>query len=254
MIIKNEIPILEFDNDKAAVIMPNHEKLGIKLPEKAVFAFLESYVDGYAKEHNAKVISHFVNITKEYPIYVVEHQGEDICLVQAPMGAPAAVQILDWLFGYGVKKVISCGSCGVLVDIPENEFLVPDKALRDEGTSYHYVAPSRYMEVNELALAGIEKALKKHQLPYRRVLTWTTDAFYRETKELVSYRREEGCQVVEMECAALAACAKMRGAIWGQILFTADSLANVEEHDMRNMGMDAYEYALELCMDAVLEL
>ena len=57
-----------------------------------------------------------------------------------------------------------------------------------------------------------------------------------------------------MECAALAACAKMRGAIWGQILFTADSLANVEEHDMRNMGMDAYEYALELCMDAVLEL
>ena len=96
--------------------------------------------------------------------------------------------------------------------------------------------------------------MKKHQLPYRRVLTWTTDAFYRETKELVSYRREEGCQVVEMECAALAACAKMRGAIWGQILFTADSLANVEEHDMRNMGMDAYEYALELCMDAVLEL
>ena len=135
MIIKNEIPILEFDNDKAAVIMPNHEKLGIKLPEKAVFAFLESYVDRYAKERNAKVISHFVNITKEYPIYVVEHQGEDICLVQAPMGAPAAVQILDWLFGYGVKKVISCGSCGVLVDIPENEFLVPDKALRDEGTS-----------------------------------------------------------------------------------------------------------------------
>ena len=59
-------------------------------------------------------------------------------LCQAPVGAAAATQILDWLIGYGVREVISAGSCGALEKFPESTFLVPNKALRDEGTSYHY--------------------------------------------------------------------------------------------------------------------
>ena len=62
----------------------------------------------------------------------MEHQGEEICLAQAPVGSAAAAQFMDWLIGYGVKKIISAGSCGVLVDIEENAFLIPTKALRDE--------------------------------------------------------------------------------------------------------------------------
>ena len=60
--------------------------------------------------------------------------------------------------------------------------------------------------------------------------------------------------MVEMECAALAACAEMRGAVWGELLYTADSLANIEAYDERNWGGDSVEYALELCMDAVLKI
>ena len=60
--------------------------------------------------------------------------------------------------------------------------------------------------------------------------------------------------MVEMECAALAACAEMRGAVWGELLYTADSLANIEAYDERNWGRDSVEYALELCMDAVLKI
>ena len=59
---------------------------------------------------------------------------------------------------------------------------------------------------------------------------------------------------MEMECAALAACAAFRGAVWGMILYTADSLANVEQYDARNWGGNAYEYALTLCLDAVKRL
>ena len=57
-----------------------------------------------------------------------------------------------------------------------------------------------------------------------------------------------------MECAALAACAQLRGAIWGEILFTADTLADVDKYDERNWGDDSFEYALELCLDAVLNI
>ena len=96
--------------------------------------------------------------------------------------------------------------------------------------------------------------MKNHGLPYMEVVTWSTDGFFRETKEKVAYRKSEGCSVVEMECSALAACAKMRGAIWGELLFTADTLADAEHYDERNWGDDSPSYALELCIEAVLSI
>lgn len=68
------------------------------------------------------------------------------------------------------------------------------------------------------------------------------------------YRKSEGCAVVEMECSALAACAAFRKATWGMILYTADSLTNVEQYDERNWDGNAAEYGLALCLDAVLAL
>ena len=80
-------------------------------------------------------------------------------LCQAPVGAAAATQILDWLIGYGVREIISAGSCGALEKFAEGTFLIPEKALRDEGTSYHYAAPSRFMEINKRARKAIRKYL-----------------------------------------------------------------------------------------------
>ena len=91
-------------------------------------------------------------------------------------------------------------------------------------------------------------------MKYQEVITWSTDGFFRETKEKVAYRKSEGCAVVEMECSALSACADFRGATWGMILYTADSLADVDKYDERNWGGNAYEYALTLCLDAVFKL
>ena len=193
----------------------------------------------------------FVSATKVYPIYVLEHQGEEICLAQAPVGSAAAAQFMDWLIGYGVKKIISAGSCGALVDMEENAFLIPTKALRDEGASYHYVAPSRYMEVNRQALTAIETVLKGKEIPYREVMTWSTDGFYRETPDKVAYRIQEGCSVVEMECASLAAVAQLRRVVWGLLLFTADSLADLENYDQRDWGSQAFDKALGLSIEMV---
>ncbi len=253
-IIKNTIPILEYDNNVKAIIMPDHENLEVQFPKKAVFAFLGDCIDKYAKENQCKVIAEFISITKTYPVYLVNYQGEDICLCQAPLGSAAATQILDWLISYGVKKVISAGSCGALVDLPENVFLVPTKALRDEGASYHYLPPSRFVELKQDVLQVIESTLVEKGLPYIECITWSTDGFYRETEDMVRYRREEGCSVVEMECAALTACAKFRQIDFGQILFTADSLANISDYDERDWGRSSLEKALFLCMDIVRNL
>ncbi len=253
-ILKNEIPILEFDTERSAVINPTHEGLDIQLPKKCVFAFLGDYIDEYAGKTDTRVVSHFVSATKQYPIYITKYKGEEVVLCQAPVGAAPAAQILDWLIGYGVREIISSGSCGGLEKFPESTFLVPYKALRDEGASYHYAPPSRFMDISEKSRNAIEKTILEHQMKYQEVITWSTDGFYRETKEKVEYRKSEGCSVVEMECSALAACASFRGATWGMILYTADSLADVDKYDERNWGGNAYEYALILCLDAVLKL
>lgn len=253
-ILKNEIPILEFDTEKSAVIDPDHEGLDLKLPKKCVFAFLGEYIDVFARETDSRKVSEFVSATKYYPIYVTTYKGEEVTLCQAPVGAAPAAQILDWLIGYGVREIISAGSCGALEPFPESTFLVPFKALRDEGTSYHYAPPSRFVEISERARKAIGETILEHGMKYQEVITWSTDGFFRETREKVAYRKSEGCSVVEMECSALAACAALRGATWGMILYTADSLADVEEYDMRNWGGNAYEYALRLCLDAVVKL
>ena len=254
MIHKHEIPILEFDDNPQAVIMPTHEDLDLNLPSRCVYAFLGEEIERYANAIGAEKVGEFVSATKTYPVYVMTYNGEEICLAQAPVGSAAAAQFLDWLIGYGVKQILSTGTCGVLVDMPENVFLIPTRALRDEGASYHYVAPSRYIEVNRRALTAIETVLRQASIPYQEVMTWSTDGFYRETPDKVAYRIEEGCRVVEMECASLAAVAQLRDAVWGLLLFTADSLADLENYDQRDWGSEAFGEALVLCLDIIVQM
>ena len=241
MLQKNEIPILEYDCDSPEVLRPNHGAEHLHLPEKCVYAFLGDTIDQYAQQAGAEVAETFETTTKNYPIYLVRQDEMEFCLCQAPLGAAAAAQFMDCLI-----------SCGVLTDLAENEFLVPVRALRDEGTSYHYLPAARYVELDKTARAAIEKTFRALGLPFRECVTWTTDGFFRETKDMVEYRKAEGCATVEMECAALAACAQKRGAMFGQILYTADSLANVQAHDERDWGRGSLEKALRLCI-AVLE-
>ncbi len=248
-IIKHEIPLLEYDDNPLAMIMPDHKHYDMRLPSKTVFAFLGDAIDRYAEAHGGRVVGEFISATKNYPIYVIEHHGEEICLCRAPVGAAAAVQVLDWLIGYGAKEILSAGSCGALRDLPENTFLIPTRAMRDEGTSYHYLPPARYIALDQNMAELIAKGLQAKALPSLFCTTWTTDGFFRETAEKVAYRRDEGCDVVDMECAALAACAAFRGVKFGQLLYTADTLANTACYDERDWGAGSVETALLLCLD-----
>ena len=134
MIRKHELPILEYDDASPEVLRPNHDAEDLHLPEKCVYAFLGDTIDQYARQVGAEVAETFETTTKTYPIYIVRQNGMEFCLCQAPRGASAAAQFMDCLVACGCKKIIAAGSCGVLTELAENEFLVPVKALRDEGT------------------------------------------------------------------------------------------------------------------------
>lgn len=252
-LIKNNIPILEYDTERQAVIMPGHHA-DFCFPDRAVMLFMDKEIDEYVSSNRCELIGQFVNITKQFSVYKTEHNGIEIAICQAPLGGSASVQIMEQLIAGGVKKIIATGCCGALFADNEGDFYIPVSALRQEGTSYHYLPPSREIQINYDAIKAIEKILRKHNYNYIKCKTWTTDGFYRETKEMVEYRKLEGCYVVEMECASLAACAKFRNVVFGQLLFTADSLANTDEHNIRNWGNNHFGLAMNLAIEAITEV
>lgn len=133
--------------------------------------------------------------------------------------------------------------------------LVPHSAVRDEGTSYHYLPPAREVKASVKAVAAIEQTLKAHGVDYLPVKTWTTDALYRETPAKVKRRKEEGCLCVEMEAAAFFAVAQFRGVEFGQLLYGGDNLGgDVWDHRAWNSHLTGREKLFWLAVEACLRL
>ncbi len=109
--------------------------------------------------------------------------------------------------------------------------MVTNAAIRDEGTSYHYLPPAREVEPSPAVVAAIEAALERNSVPHVTGKTWTTDGVYRETPSRIRRRREEGCITVEMEAAAFFAVARFRRLPFGQILYAGDDLSGASWDD-----------------------
>ena len=245
-----DIPLIEFD-DSNGLIAPDFEKLSLSLPKRCLMAFLgERRVREFAESRGGRKIGSFQSITKEFPLYVIPGKEEELLLTEAPVGAPAAVLMEERLFAYGVEKVLAIGCAGALVSLSEGSFYPVERALRDEGTSFHYLPPARFIDFDKAPLERLSHWFEGKGMPFHPVTTWTSDGFFRETKEKVKKRMEEGCTVVDMEAAALAACARFRKKEYAQILFTADSLATLS-HDQRGWGYKGRTIALALGMDAL---
>jgi len=128
--------------------------------------------------------------------------------------------------------------------------VVPTAAVRDEGTSYHYLPPSREVAPSDDAVRAILAVLERHGVPFVAGRTWTTDGFYRETRECVARRVAEGCLTVEMEAAALFAVARFSGVSFGQVPYAGDDLSG-EVWDSR--GWDIHTAGRELLFRAAAE-
>lgn len=251
----HEFPIIERDTDRQAIIMPNRAK-GFSFPERCVFAFIDdSRFQRFVGEKGGRKIGEYNNINKIFDVVEINILGNPVAFCQAGVGAPVAVMMLDFLIGYGVRTVISAGCCGALVPLALDELLVPTSAVRDEGTSYHYMEAAREIALDAEPARAIQQAISARGLHWKPVKTWTNDAFFRETKAVVDRRVAEGCSVVEMECSALQACARFRGAQFGQILFTADTLAEPDKYDERGWGLDTvWDLGVELAFESVVRL
>ena len=264
---KSDYPILEYDTEKIAVIQPGTGVEGNragnsgvpdrpKIPAKCLMTFFEEVLEAFIKKTGAKKVDNFESEMKDFPIYEAEYKNQKISLIQATVGSGSCAMMTDYIIGQGVDTLITCGSCGVLTDIPAGDVIIPVSALRDEGASYHYLPPAREVILNKEVIKTIKDTLAEFSAPYVEAKTWTTDAFYRETPDMITYRKEEGCSVVEMECASIAAVTEFRGVRFGQLLYSGDILTDFENYDNRDWYNDlsAREKLFYLGLEALLRL
>jgi uridine phosphorylase len=143
---------------------------------------------------------------------VTEHAGLTIGIVGFAVGAPFAVLVAEQLFVSGCRLLISVTSAGQIEPIgPTPYFVLIDRAVRDEGTSDHYLPPSLYCEADAALADAAFGAMGELPVAVHRGTAWTTDAPYRETEEAIAEARGLGALAVEMEAAALHAFARARG-------------------------------------------
>ena len=127
--------------------------------------------------------------------------------------------------------------------------MLPNKALRDEGTSYHYLPAGHWVQTDPELTTTCVQVARSAGFSTLVAPVWTTDGFFRETRDLAEQRRQLGCIAVEMECAALAAIAQFHSVRFAQFLFTADTLAE-NDYDVRGFGVDSHHTALSLALEA----
>jgi uridine phosphorylase len=145
-------------------------------------------------------------------LYRLERDALEIGLIGGAVGAPFAVLVAEQLFASGCRFLVSVTSAGQLVPRrPPPYFVLIERALRDEGTSYHYLPPAAFSAAPSDLLMLMDGAFDGLGGPIERGATWTTDAPFRETAEAVAAAQARGLLAVEMESAALYAFAAARG-------------------------------------------
>jgi len=250
MMMQNKYPILEFDDNKEAIINPGTWAGEPFKTNKLVITFFPEVIEKLAAE--GRIVPER-RIGGENPILLYRFADENILITLGAVGCPSCAGNLDLFHAMGISSVMFCGGGGVLdKNIEVGQILVVDGAIRDEGFSYHYIEPSRYIYTEPEVTEKIIRYLEAHSISYIRGLTWTTDAVFRETKDKVKQRKAEGAKIVEMEQAGCIAVAQYRGFSYGALIYGGDDVSSKEWSDRGWRSRDGIRFDLvTLCKKLV---
>lgn len=240
-----------FDNKSESITKPKASKNAPKL-DALILNYSEKIEKEVIKNFKVKEIAQIHTICATLPLYQINYKKKKIGFFKSFLGAPATIGNLEEaLVKAKINKVIAFGGCGVLdKEITHGKIIIPTKAYRDEGTSYHYKKASDFITIKNASV--VEKFMKENKIPYVKGKTWTTDAFYRETKNNFEKRKKQGCISVEMECSALQALCDFKKIQFYQF-FTSGDLLDAPKWSLRetkngHSGDMHFEIALRLAM------
>ena len=164
--------------------------------------------------------------------YLVPCDDAQILVLKVPgFGAPTAVMTLEELAAFGIKRIVNLGSAGGLQqNMNVGDIVICDRAIRDEGTSFHYSPVEKYALPCPELTENLCTAFERKGIQYSKGTSWTTDAPYRETVEELRQYCSDGVATVEMEASALFAVGAYRGVSVSTILVISDMLSEEDWH------------------------
>ena len=223
-----------YDPNKSAVLNPEDIIKKIPgFPDTVVITFKRQILNIMLDTYDHEILSE-LDLGEDIPVYQMQYKGKPLAFFKTVMGSAGAVSLMEEAIAMGGKKFVVFGSCGTLdSSLDAGNLIVPVEAYRDEGTSYHYLESSDYVEVETAEKTA--EIMRELGLHFFETKTWTTDGLYRETARNRMERISEGCKVVDMECSAYMAAAKFRGVKVYQYLYGEDHL-DEESWDPRTLG------------------
>lgn len=229
--------LCDFDTNEKSTFNPSDvEKRIDNFPKIGVSCFSKKLVDRILEIYNPEEIALINNGNGKSPVFKIKYNGIEIAFFMSRIGAPACTVSYEEILAMGLEKLIIFGTCGVLKkEIEDLAIIIPTHAIRDEGTSYHYMEQSDEIKVNIKYNDLFLELLNEHKYSYVEGKTWTTDAPYRETRDKVLKRKEQGCICVEMECSAMNAVAQFRKKDLFTFFYAADNLDSTS-WDKRSLG------------------
>lgn len=196
-----------------------------KKPEGVIFCYQNRLMKYVLENHKTTKVDGFYG-----EMYLLdETEGKIAIIGRFGIGSPVAVTLLEELIAFGIKKFISVGTAGTLQkDIEIGSLMLCNRAIRDEGTSHHYIETSKYAYASKKITDNLKKFLDKLDQKYFVGTSWTIDAPYRETVAEARQYQADGVATVEMEASALFVVAEYREVDLGAMFTISDSLAELE--------------------------
>ncbi len=220
-------PILEHPGPRRAIIEPaDLYRRHKRIPERVVLCFFHEVLEDLAAQGKLTRITELRGEGPPIPVYAAGRGRHRITVCWPGLTAPYAASVLEALIAQGGHTFIACGGAGVLDGtLPVGSVILPNAALRGEGTSYSYQRRGRYSRPHPDGLGALRAACREAGEPYRSGKIWTTDGLFRETSALIRQRKAEGCIAVEMEAAAFFAVARFREVRFAQLLYAGDDVS-----------------------------
>lgn len=230
------VPLFEFDDDISLITAAPKEELmrGLNGADTCIMTYMPR-LEGTDIAAELDPLYRFIGGGANLMQYMYK---DALVVANLPAGASMGAALMEEMISLGVSRFICCGSAGLIDSgFDPHKLLVVTDALRDEGTSYHYLPAGEDAYTSPLLRADVKAALDRNGIAYAEGRVWTTDAIYRETPGRVERRRNQGCVAVDMATSALCAVSQFRGVEFAQMLYFSNHLfADVWSGYAKNYG------------------
>jgi len=193
------------------------------LPENWIFSYWPALRGVIKRLYRTKDNTGF---KPPFPAHTLIYKKHRICVTFPGIGAPLAAMRLEEAEALGARRIVFIGFCGYLApDIRQGNFILPIRAIRDEGTSFHYARPGRYSSTDAHLSGALKSELDERQILFREGTVWTTDAPYREIPSKIARMRQEGVLCVDMEASALFSAGSFKRIAVAGLLIARDPVS-----------------------------